>query len=359
MGRIPYCLIGTGPGIMRSVGRIAALDGVRGMAILMVVIAHAWYSWLPSGGKLGVLLFFVLSGFLITTILLREERVDLKRFYWRRAIRLGPALLVFLAFYLLVGFPGYDSEFGLALGGLLYVANWAQVFGGDYGILSHLWSLAVEEQFYLFWPLLLVWLRPRPDRFGVTAFLLAGSVLWRVAAWQLGGGWDWLHKGTDMAAAALLTGCLIAQLRHAGRLPDVSRLQPIAWASFLGLAMWAPSTGAMVAFQFPVATLAAGLAVAGAAQSGMAWLEARVLRFFAVVSYALYIWHVPILRVAQPDVYTDPRPVAALVGVGAAIGVAWLSWTWIERPALAYRDRILIRPPRIASKRRTGRRSPM
>ena len=145
---------------------IAALDGLRGLAILSVMFFHATLSRAnaprPSGGFLGVDVFFVLSGFLITALLLKEwdqkGSIALGSFYARRALRLLPALFVLMAVILLVPGVFYLSQrpWWDAMVAAAYATNWVRAFGGDIGFFGHTWSLTIEEQFYVIWPLLLV-----------------------------------------------------------------------------------------------------------------------------------------------------------------------------------------------------------
>lgn len=136
------------------------LDGMRTLAVALVLVGHSWVRHF-HGAELGVGLFFALSGFLITGLLMdelgRNGRVDLARFTGRRALRLVPALLVLLA----ATVPVLRPPSGDVAAALLYYSNWWRAAGHDMGNLGHLWSLAVEEQFYLVWPLILVVAAPR------------------------------------------------------------------------------------------------------------------------------------------------------------------------------------------------------
>jgi hypothetical protein len=184
----------------------ADLDGLRAVAVLLVIAYHAGFPVANDGGNAGVTAFFVLSGYLITRLLRQEHdgtgRIDLPAFYRRRAARLAPALLVVAAFIVVVGIlHGWSGDWRLGLvATVLYAGNWVEAFGGQIGPFGHTWTLAIEEQFYLIWPLLVLlgrrWLiwpalfgivgEPRvgsgPRRFptsrrspGATRFLLAAS----------------------------------------------------------------------------------------------------------------------------------------------------------------------------------------
>jgi peptidoglycan/LPS O-acetylase OafA/YrhL len=230
--------------------RWSALDGVRALAVLGVVLYHAGVSWVP-GGLLGVDVFFVLSGYLITSLLLREVartgRVKLGAFWARRARRLLPALvLVLLAVAIWVALDPKENLHSVRLdigAALLYVANWRFAFSGQ-GYFSsseasspvlHLWSLGVEEQFYVFWPLLVVgvvafarWWRPSPRsaRTAVLALALVGTLAstgWLITEAVRGVDDSRLYYGTDTRALALLTGAVLAACLPLPQSPDAIR----------------------------------------------------------------------------------------------------------------------------------------
>jgi peptidoglycan/LPS O-acetylase OafA/YrhL len=210
---------------MRKLGHVPALDALRGIAIALVLGGHAAY--LIPGGGLGVDLFFVLSGFLITSLLLNEwherGRVNLIAFYRRRALRLLPALVVMLGVYCLVvsfltliGQHPKDTPGRVLLGsllGLAYATNLADLAGGlPVGALSHLWSLAQEEQFYLLWPpilLLALGFRLSPRRLMLALAVLAtASATAQTALWLNGASIHRIWLGPDTHAYPLLFGCI-------------------------------------------------------------------------------------------------------------------------------------------------------
>jgi peptidoglycan/LPS O-acetylase OafA/YrhL len=306
------------------------LDGIRGLAIALVVLAHALYptSLFPGGGVVGVQLFFVLSGFLITSILAEEHHrrgvIDRRRFYTRRLRRLLPALIVFL-----VAFTGWAIAAGQAripqvIVGLTYVSNWAQVGGFDLSELNHTWSLAVEEQFYLIWPFALALLRPRWVLVGAVAL-----VLWRPALAATGASWDRLYYATDVNAAPLLAGAALA-LIDMPRAPNW--LGPVAIATLLGLSLTmtthtASGQAALVVLGFPIG-IVASCALVVAALSGSQWLAARPLVFLGAISYGLYLWHTGLNRILELD-YGWPVQ-ARLVLIPMSIAVAWVSLHFVE-----------------------------
>src|SRR2546430_14428904 len=208
-----------------------ALDGLRALAVLGVLLYHAGVSWAP-GGFLGVDAFFVLSGFLITSLLVDEwrtrGRIDFRRFWARRARRLLPALvLVVIAVGAYAVFGARPDELGRirrdTLGSVLYVANWRQLFESSYfaklatpSPLRHTWSLGIEEQWYLVWPLaLVVMVRVTAGRrwavIGMAAALAFGSAALMAVLFDPGDP-SRVYYGTDTRAQALLLGAVLAFL---------------------------------------------------------------------------------------------------------------------------------------------------
>lgn len=321
-------------------GRVPALDGLRGVAILLVVAGHVGMPGVEGGAPVGVTLFFVLSGFLITRLLLTEHdatgRVRLGAFYLRRAARLLPPLLVMLTAligYVAVTGGRVDRAAAVSLAALSYCANWISPMAGGLGPLNHTWSLSVEEQFYLAWPLgLLALLRHPRALVPALAAGIAGSVLLR---WWLLDGTHEAHvrvySGTDTVAYALLAGCLLAVVERRGW-----RSGPPWWAA-TGLAVLVVSSlplwdrlGPDVSVSMGPLHAAASVALVAACLTGVRWLEARALRALGRVSYGWYLWHVPVLFF-MPDA---GLPARAAAGLGSLL-VAAASWRWVERPVLS------------------------
>ncbi len=317
--------------------RWPALDGLRGLAILMVFGYH-----LPWGafrtGSYGVILFFVLSGFLITTILLKElerdGRVNLRHFYGRRARRLLPALLVLSLGHLLLqltvlGEPERWWERTWPV--LAYVSNLVQASGTSLVHMGHTWSLAVEEHFYLLWPVVLIFL-PRRWRLGVTLGLAIGLMVWRLQLLMAGAPDLRILFGTDSNAFAPLLGCALAIGHHEGRIPKPPKdLSAISIAVLVVVAcIPADFTDRRVLWgSLPVALLSV-IAIHAALHQPVFWLEHRVLRWFGMISYSLYLWHYMLISLPW-----ERLPIAPLLGmVVSSIGAAFISWRFIEAPIL-------------------------
>jgi peptidoglycan/LPS O-acetylase OafA/YrhL len=313
-----------------KLGYVPALDGIRGVAILLVLGYHAYGH--PSGGFFGVDIFFVLSGFLITTLLLEEladtGRVSFSRFYIRRARRLLPALIPFL--FVVVLF--HRAEPGKAAAdltaGLFYATNIVRAAGTSQTLptIGHLWSLAEEEQFYLLWPaMLVVVMRWRPHRL---AFFLAVSAalvaVYRVALIAGGATHERIYFAPDSHADPIIIGCLIAVIRSRGLL-----IRSKVWLAALPVlivfvATMEHYTTASLLIGTTAVALGAGALIVAALD--VCSLTARVLAFrplvwVGTISYSLYIW--------QQLVYKfTPSPT---LSVFLSTLVAWLSYRFVEQ----------------------------
>jgi len=281
------------PPAPRRIAYEPSLDGLRGLAVLAVIATHFNAPFIVNGGLVGVTLFFVLSGYLITTLLVTERastgRVNLPSFYVRRAARLLPALalvLVPVGIALVI-----DGRPGVALAGVvtssLYVSNLAVAGGVVLGPLEHTWSLAIEEQFYLLWPAILILGFSRP-RLLIAGLVVAIAVS---AALRLGPVTDierfwWLYHHTFTRADALLVGCLLALVPFRPSLPTTIA----AAASLVFLILLPTDQGTFATLLLLPTALAGGIVVAAKPRLlGVAPLVA-----IGRISYGLYLWHFPL-----------------------------------------------------------------
>lgn len=329
----------------------APLDGLRAVAALGVLVDHARLPGFGAGG-LGVDVFFTLSGFLITNILVEEwakrGEVDLGRFWLRRVLRLYPALLALVLGILLLApwLPAATLE-GVTPA-LLYFANWRRALVGDIGALGHTWSLSVEEQFYLIWPLvLLLLLRTRGGARSALQAVLAGAFLVTVVreivfqAHLLP--YDRIYNGSDFRSDGLLIGCALALAAHIGPLPawltspkTLTVMLAVYAATFFGWALVAPPSflGRAIASATAASIIAA--TVSGASSPALTLLAHPIARWLGARSYAIYLWHFPIVMVlaSQPTALRVPAVLALTIAAAA------LSYRYVEAPALALRQRL-------------------
>lgn len=332
------------------------LDGFRGVAILLVLGMHL--GWI-KGGSFGVDLFFVLSGFLITTLLIEEWNrtgsISLRSFYLRRMARLLPAfglMLVGCLSYACLALPseelaGVERE---AVVSALYVSNWPTLHQVKMTVMPHTWSLAVEEQFYILWPLLLLLLlRAGLSIHGLITLLILG--IFASAAWKA-----WLfsfrtsvmderaalvfrvYQGLDTRLDALFTGCLVGAVAADGFLPNGSRLLRLSsWIAIAALA-WICSRChfGQTVFYNGGFTLVAGLAgllivrmLAGPSPVAERILGWSPLVYCGRISYGLYLFHMPLLHWMKAD--------AAAIAVCLALASA--SFHLVEQPIMRWSRR--------------------
>lgn len=342
---------------------VPELDGLRGIAIIPVLIHHQLTPFSLRGGFLGVDLFFVLSGFLITGLLLAEFEktgsISIRNFYMRRVLRLGPALALFLLVSLLVTYHtqliGVARQLKLIAMALLYSANWRMAFGWD-PVLDPtviIWSLSIEEQFYLAWPLLLfgcLALRLK-GHFIATGLILVifGIVVHRNLLLDSGADLTRLYYGTDTRADALMMGCLVAFLPWAGSGLRARRLLGVASVfatACLLLLMSAISFDDRWLYRggFTLIAAMAGIVIYVAANSPPRLLSVALqfnpLRWFGRISYGLYLWHWLVVRTASFYYLGSWEPWAKL---GLAVGIASASFYLVERPFNRMKSRFTVR----------------
>ena len=354
---------------------VPGLDGLRAFAVLAVIAFHEQFSWAP-GGLLGVGVFFTLSGFLITGILVNqwnaESRIALGSFWLHRARRLLPALFVMLAvvtaWVTLVDRARLAALRGAVAAAAGYYSNWYLIIKNQSYFarfappapLDHLWSLAVEEQFYLLWPLLLLG--------GLVLLrLLKGSVAWLIlptgllAAASAAAMWAWyqpgldptrVYQGTDTRAFGLLIGAMLALAwpnaskrgahsaegsgrfrKLAGPLLDVAGIVGLL---VIGVLIWRVSEyspfsyrGGLVLLSFATVAAVAATAYPGTlVGKALGW---GPLRWIGVRSYGIYLWHYPVIVLtSKPN--AKPTLVEAALQIAASVLLAALSWKLVEEP---------------------------
>ena len=333
---------------------LPALDGLRAVAVLIVVLGHAGLA-LPT--DLGVSAFFVLSGFLITRLLLREDaetgRVSLSQFYLRRTLRIFPAYYAFIAFSFAVDHVRGDAWSPAMLASAVgYVMNYYNAATGHPGTsVAHAWSLAVEEQFYLLWPVLFI-LAARRGRRALIATLvgICGSILvWRSVLYLGAGvGPAYIYNALDTRFDNLAIGCLLAvivELPRTVRLGEaVARTQwlPLATLALLLTSRYWISEAYHYTLGFTVnAVLMAVLLVQFLQLQSRPlwrWLEHPVTRYLGLISYPMYLYHSWAGSVARhlPFAPTSWEPVTT---VAVTILLATGSYYVVERPFLSLKHR--------------------
>jgi peptidoglycan/LPS O-acetylase OafA/YrhL len=367
---------------IQPLGRVPAFDSLRAIAVLLVLFHHTWAvfpvgaadAWWTRGGFLGVDLFFVLSGFLITSLLLRERHeaggIRVARFYARRALRLLPALVFFFAVYLVYAAladwppvdygpfePSSDVRRGFAIDSVvatfLYFMNWRVLW---HPLQSHdltpFWSLSIEEQFYWVWPLVLGGLAAVAARVRGAWLLIAAAAvavtLWRVVVFERWG-WPAAYLRTDTRLDGLLWGAFFGVLFFHARLPRaLPRWTPAAvgvtWVGLLAIVSADSRTayyGGITVWGVSAAVLIVHLAndPDRFATGAVALVTQRIGR----VSYALYLWQLPVLRAVERETTgwaVGWRIALALLITSAGVAV---SWFLVERPALDVKRRLQVR----------------
>ena len=300
--------------------RIPALDGLRGLAIILVLLGHMNIAGLEGFAPLGVTLFFVLSGYLITGILTRQADgggVRFAEFYARRARRLIPALLPMLV---VAAFLLGDGWWPQTWHALLYLGNLPLMRGELLGNIGHTWSLAVEEHFYVVWPLVIA-LIPARQRFRVVGVAVLVFGAWRLGLIASGANVHRIYYATDTNAFPLLAGCLLS----VGKFPRFSPMTGvIASVGFVAVEAVGTTTLPLLFISVPLAAVMVHVASTPLPLFEVAWL-----RWLGTISYGIYLWHAPLMQ--EFDAH---RPLV----VPLVILIAWLSWKLLEEPILNRRN---------------------
>jgi peptidoglycan/LPS O-acetylase OafA/YrhL len=329
--------------------RLSSLDGLRAVAVLLVFIHHANQDLVP-GGFLGVDVFFVLSGYLISWLLLseysRRGKISLRHFYMRRVLRLFPALIIVVAasIWLAQGL-GIGNPLADAAAALTYVYDLYEPIRPHRSLLAHTWSLGVEEQFYLLWPALLILALPNLKRVGTLLLLGAGAGFMVTAAIGIGGP-DTLATHVQQLPTSHLPELMIgvalavAVSRNASRIKALAsgRLAVVAFAVIAvgtlvvtGTSWWVYAPAALVCV-IPVAHLVTH------PQSALSrTLERPTIVWLGTRSYGFYLWHYPIVIALQARVAS--WVLVAALAFPLTLAATTLSWRFVETPALRLKRR--------------------
>jgi peptidoglycan/LPS O-acetylase OafA/YrhL len=346
--------------------RLPGLDGLRALSIVLVLLVHGkdlpgfpgwnWLNAVSMRGGFGVDIFFVLSGFLITWLLLKEEtrtgRIDMRGFYTRRALRILPPAFFYLAFVgilvLLHRSPTQWSEIAAAA---MFFRNFVIHGTADVG---HYWSLSIEEQFYLVWPLLLIIL-PRKKRLPATVALILAAPIWRRLNQHFYPG-AWLNQARpDFRYDSLLMGCLLAMLRSNLKSAAVlrgkvlqSNLTPFVCVAAIALCLSSlgASLGERVGRAFPTIEFAAVALIINYVIEGRPGIINELLNLAPVIwlgqlSYSLYLWQ-QIFCYQPASLSTALIPAIVLSILGASV-----SYYVVEQPVLRWRQRWMGREKKI------------
>jgi len=349
----------------RRLTYLPGVDGLRAVAVLAVLLYHADLPWI-RGGFLGVDVFFVISGYLITSLLLAEwrqrGRIDLPAFWLRRARRLLPALFLLIAVTLIFAVVALSGEVaGLrddALAAVGYVTNWYLVFSdqsyfemmGRPSLFRHLWSLAVEEQFYILWPLVLsalLWLwRPRY----VLPLVLGGAVasaMLMALLYRPDADPSRVYYGTDTRGVGLLVGAALAFVWAPGRVAALTGAARRWLLDAIGLGALGVLVYSFIRLDgydpflyqggFAMVALASAAVVAVLVHPGThlgSLFGRQPLRWLGLRSYGVYLWHWPVYMLTRPqlDIPIDGLPLLVL-RLGVTVLIAELSYRFVETPA--------------------------
>ena len=298
------------------------LDGLRAVAILLVVAVHAKAPLFP-GGFIGVDLFFVLSGYLITTTL--NENKELRRFYLDRFWRLVPALSLMLSSYLIIFpfiFPDYNHARDAAVA-FFYLADYSSAYTSIPNYITHTWSLAVEEHFYMLWPIIM--LRFNPTARAIFILFVIASIHRAL--------WIDVHEAYrkfDTRLSGLLLGCFIAKAKPTDAFPAWPGILVLilAAAEFESGQKWVQRWG------FTIVEFASAVAILGRPQK---WLSNRFLVYIGKISYGLYLWHYPIVRITRDNGF--PWEINLSFSLTLGLLCASASYHWIESPIKRWRTK--------------------
>jgi peptidoglycan/LPS O-acetylase OafA/YrhL len=335
-------------------GHIPVLDGVRAMSVLLVI---AYHQGLPVPGGYGVMAFFVLSGFLITWLLLGEHErygtVSLRLFYLRRSLRIFPAFYAYwFGSIVLLVILGKQINWPHAISSFGYLADYyGAIAQPPYDFLSHTWSLAVEEQFYLLWPAAFLTLSSdlkRMQKFLIA--LIVGIWIYRIMLQVFASvPWSYIYYAFDTRVDHIMTGCLLAVVvkrRTADRLWNVVCASPYMPLVTLSLMILLASLDGFIVYRnagfiaWPV--LCAVLIIQWLCWHDhilWSWLDSRPLAYLGSISYGLYLYH-PMMPNLARRLPGTPLILRCLVGTAITIAIASVSYYLFERRCLRLKERL-------------------
>jgi peptidoglycan/LPS O-acetylase OafA/YrhL len=365
--------VGAAAAVVTEFRHIPALDGLRGVAVLAVMFYHLellvpWLGPISHGGFLGVDIFFVLSGFLITSVLLKEQsktgQINLKNFYMRRIFRLIPAYWVFLAVLFLFGnyllsplaaktiYDNYSYNFILAF---LYLMNWnrASAETAVAGNLNHTWSLSIEEQFYIFWSLVMYLAfsekRSRKTIFFITIGSVAVVICWRIGRALNGTPYDVMYYSTDTRIDALLIGCAASMIYMWKLVPasffKTAYFNLLVFVMYIG-AVWvffnaSSKDISLYTALLPLFTASTAIIILWLMTREKTpvhfLLENKFLGWIGKISYGLYLWHFLAYEFSKETFSSAEVQITA--GIILAFAVSALSYYLVEQPFLKIKNR--------------------
>ncbi len=340
--------------VLAEIKYIRSLDGLRAVAVLAVVLSHLSHSAFP-GGAVGVDIFFVLSGFLITSVLRAEYAatgaISLRLFYFRRVLRLWPALWLAAGIITLAAIftgapsphPGID-----ALAATSFTMNFVRIWShiSEVSPLGHTWSLAVEDQFYLLWPLCLLGLFRLPLR---RRLVMLGAMILLVELWKLALALDHapvarLNFGSDTRADQLLVGCLLCLWWNDSASPRaqavVARGWPIGCIVLAALARFGLSDRSLtLGAEYALAAVASAVIIAQLLRSRLGLLSQLLslppMVYIGKLSYGIYLWHYALLVLVR---FHSPNRMLAVSAVAGSFVMAALSYHLLEKPILRFKE---------------------
>lgn len=336
---------------------LSSLDGLRAIAVLLVIALHFGFAGVPGGS--GVTIFFVLSGFLITWLLVAEQEstgaVDLWAFYRRRSLRIFPAFygywLLVVALLLVTRRP---VPWGAAVSSALYLGDYYNaLYDAPGSHFSHTWSLAIEEQFYLLWPVTFLWLRRAGDG-AIPRLAAISAAAWAYRTCLVFGGLasvSWRYAAFDARFDALLVGCLLALLLRSRHAPAVLALASRWWHGCVTLALLALLHAGLRAggvdyrdtmlhaLAPPLIAILIVQAITHHAHPLWAWLDWAPLRALGRISYGVYLYQQLCLDPVKRLLDEWPVGVQFAGVLASTILIAAISYQWIERPFLRRKHR--------------------